>query len=45
MMGNTLVTKQTGEIGKTVNRIFVEEGCDIKESFILVCLSIETRQK
>ncbi len=38
MMGNTLVTKQTGEIGKTVNRIFVEEGCDIEREFYLSLL-------
>ena len=37
-MGNTLVTKQTGEIGKTVNRIFVEEGCDIEREFYLSLL-------
>ena len=33
MMGNVLVTKQTGEIGKTVNRIFIEEGCEIEREF------------
>ena len=38
MMGNTLVTKQTGETGKTVNRIFVEEGCDIEREFYLSLL-------
>ena len=38
MMGNVLVTKQTGEIGKTVNRIFIEEGCDIDKEFYLSLL-------
>ena len=38
MMGNTLVTKQTGEQGKTVNKIFIEEGCDIEREFYLSLL-------
>ena len=38
MMGNVLVTKQTGQIGKTVNRIFIEEGCDIDREFYLSLL-------
>jgi len=38
MMGNVLVTKQTGEVGKTVNRIFIEEGCDIEREFYLSLL-------
>ena len=38
MMGNVLVTKQTGEIGKKVNRIFIEEGCDIDREFYLSLL-------
>ena len=38
MIGNVLVTKQTGEIGKTVNRIFIEEGCDIDREFYLSLL-------
>jgi len=29
MLGQTLVTKQTGPEGKEVKRIYVEEGCDI----------------
>ena len=35
MMDNVLVTKQTGDIGKKVNRIFIEEGCDIDKEFYL----------
>ncbi len=38
MMGNVLITKQTGENGKTVNRIFIEEGCDIEREFYLSLL-------
>ena len=38
MMGNVLITKQTGEIGKTVNCIFIEEGCDIEREFYLSLL-------
>jgi len=38
MMGNVLVTKQTGEKGKIVNRIFIEEGCDIDREFYLSLL-------
>ena len=29
MLGNVLVTKQTGPEGRTVQRLYVEEGCDI----------------
>ncbi|ODT66926.1 MAG: succinate--CoA ligase subunit beta [Pelagibacterium sp. SCN 63-23] len=29
MLGNTLVTKQTGEAGKQVNRLYIEDGADI----------------
>ncbi|MEO0673761.1 MAG: ATP-grasp domain-containing protein, partial [Pseudomonadota bacterium] len=29
MLGNTLVTKQTGPEGKVVNRIYIEDGADI----------------
>ncbi len=38
MMGNVLVTKQTGEAGKIVNHIFIEEGCDIDREFYLSLL-------
>ena len=33
MLGSTLVTKQTGDAGKTVHQIFVEAGCDIESEF------------
>jgi len=29
MLGHTLVTKQTGEAGKQVNRLYIEDGADI----------------
>ena len=35
MMTNTLITKQTGEEGKIVNRILIEESCNIKKEFYL----------
>ena len=33
MLGKTLVTKQTGPTGKVVNRLYIEEGCDIKKEY------------
>ena len=30
MLGHTLVTKQTGPVGKQVNRLYIEDGADIK---------------
>ena len=38
MMGNILITKQTGSEGKKVNRIFIEEGCQIDREFYLSLL-------
>jgi len=35
MIGKTLVTKQTGEHGKVVSRIYVEDGCDIRRELYL----------
>ncbi|MBF0589387.1 MAG: ADP-forming succinate--CoA ligase subunit beta [Magnetococcales bacterium] len=35
ILGMTLVTKQTGPQGKLVNRIYVEEGCDIARELYL----------
>ena len=35
MLHNTLVTKQTGRLGKKVNRIFIEEGCQIDREYYL----------
>lgn len=38
MLGKTLVTKQTGPVGKVVNRLYIEEGCDIKKEYYLSML-------
>jgi succinyl-CoA synthetase beta subunit len=35
MIGKTLVTKQTGEQGRLVSRVYVEDGCDIKRELYL----------
>ncbi|MEQ8177860.1 MAG: ADP-forming succinate--CoA ligase subunit beta [Amphiplicatus sp.] len=38
MLGATLVTKQTGEAGKQVNRIYIEDGADIEKELYLSAL-------
>ncbi|WOK37857.1 ADP-forming succinate--CoA ligase subunit beta [Sphingomonas sp. C3-2] len=38
MLGNTLVTIQTGEAGKQVNRLYVTDGVDIEKEFYLAVL-------
>jgi len=38
MFNKTLVTHQTGSSGRKVNRIYIEETCDIKKEFYLSCL-------
>ena len=38
MIGNTLVTKQTGDAGRRVSRVYVEAGCDIKRELYLSLL-------
>src|SRR5690606_1983614 len=38
MLGNTLVTVQTGPAGKQVNRIYIEDGSDIEREFYLSAL-------
>jgi succinyl-CoA synthetase beta subunit len=38
MLGRTLVTKQTGAPGKTVNRLYIEEGTEIASEFYLSLL-------
>ncbi|MCP4329510.1 MAG: ADP-forming succinate--CoA ligase subunit beta [Alphaproteobacteria bacterium] len=43
MLGMNLVTHQTGPAGKVVNRVYVEEGCDIaRELYLGVLLDRET---
>jgi succinyl-CoA synthetase beta subunit len=38
MLGHDLVTKQTGAAGRTVKRLYIEEGCDIKRELYLSML-------
>jgi succinyl-CoA synthetase beta subunit len=38
MLGNTLVTIQTGEAGKQVNRLYITDGVDIDKEFYLALL-------
>ena len=38
MFAKTLVTDQTGSTGKKVNRLYIEEACDIAKEFYLSCL-------
>ena len=38
MLGRTLVTLQTGEAGKQVNRIYIEDGSDIERELYLALL-------
>ncbi len=38
MLGNTLVTIQTGEAGKEVNRLYVTDGVDIAKEYYLALL-------
>ncbi|MDW6022072.1 ADP-forming succinate--CoA ligase subunit beta [Mesorhizobium sp. BAC0120] len=38
MLGNTLVTKQTGPAGKQVNRLYIEDGADIDRELYLSLL-------
>jgi len=38
MLGRTLITKQTGPVGKQVNRIYIEDGAAIAREFYLALL-------
>jgi succinyl-CoA synthetase beta subunit len=38
MLGHTLITKQTGAVGRKVRRVYVEAGCDIKRELYLSLL-------
>jgi succinyl-CoA synthetase beta subunit len=43
MLGNTLVTKQTGASGKQVNRLYIEDGADIaRELYCSLLVNRET---
>jgi len=38
MFGKILITNQTGLLGKKVNRLYIEETCNIEKEFYLSCL-------
>ena len=38
MLGRTLVTHQTGPIGKQVNRVYIEQGAEIERELYLALL-------
>ena len=38
MFGKILITNQTGLLGKKVNRLYIEETCNIEREFYLSCL-------
>lgn len=38
MLGMNLVTPQTGPEGKTVNKVYIEKGCDIKKEYYVATL-------
>ncbi len=45
MLGNTLVTKQTGPAGKQVNRLYLEDGADIdRELYLSILVDRESSQ-
>ncbi|WP_417476404.1 ADP-forming succinate--CoA ligase subunit beta [Maricaulis sp.] len=45
MLGNTLVTHQTGPAGKQVNRLYIEDGADIeRELYLSILVNRETGQ-
>ena len=45
MLGNTLVTKQTGPAGKQVNRLYIEDGADIdRELYLSILVDREVGQ-
>ena len=45
MLGSTLVTIQTGPEGKTVNRLYVEQGIDIARELYLAILLDRSRSR
>ncbi len=38
MIGMTLVTHQTGPEGKTVQKVYIEQGCNIAKEYYVACL-------
>ena len=45
MLGNKLITKQTGPEGKTVNTLYIEQGVDIKKEIYLSILLDRSKEK
>ena len=45
MMGNTLITKQTGNDGKLVKRVYLEAGCEIDREYYLSILLDRNQSK
>jgi succinyl-CoA synthetase beta subunit len=45
MLGNTLVTVQTGQEGKTVNRLYLEQGMEIERELYLAVLLDRARSR
>ena len=45
MLGQELVTKQTGPAGKAVKRLYIEEGCDIKRELYISMLVDRTASR
>ncbi|GIX13677.1 MAG: hypothetical protein KatS3mg118_1636 [Paracoccaceae bacterium] len=45
MLGRTLVTEQTGPAGRTVNRVYIEEGAEIAREFYLSLLVDRTTSR
>ncbi len=45
MLGHELVTKQTGPVGRTVKRLYIEEGCDIKRELYISMLVDRTASR
>ena len=45
MLGKTLITHQTGQNGKEVKRLYIEESSKIKKEFYLSCLIDRTSSK
>ena len=42
MLGNTLVTHQSGPEGKEVKRVYIEDGCDIRsELYLALWLTVQ----
>ncbi len=45
LIGNTLVTKQTGPLGKVVRKVYIEEPCEIEKEFYLALLLDRTNEE